>query len=156
MGYSLEPCLCQSLVFPNLLSVYYLNSEIHEAIEVIWHGLRPMPNSYSLLWMQPTEKQHRHSALVLRLILAEKKDDEKDESRHLMGLLTLVSLALNNIETPECTPSIDLIPFIEWIRWDKRFPDPIHCVACIMFGMAKNEVSCKGHSNQIRRLRKQY
>ena len=91
-----------------------------------------------------------------RSILAVKKDEEKDECRDLMGLLTLVSLALNNIETPECSPSINLIPFMEWIIWDKTFPDPIHCVAGIMFGMEKNEVSSKGHSNQICRLWKQY
>ena len=84
-----------------------------------------------------------------RSILAVKKGEAKDEGRDLMGLFTLVSLALNNVETPECSPSIDLITFMEWIRWDKTFPDPIHCVACIMFGMAKNEVSSKGHSNQI-------
>ena len=91
-----------------------------------------------------------------RSILAEKKDKQKDESRHLMGLLTLVSLALNNVEDPKCKPSVDLIPFIECIKWDKTFPDPIHCVAAIMFRIAKNEVSSKRHSNQICRLRKQY
>ena len=88
-----------------------------------------------------------------RSILAVKKGEAKDEGRDLMGLLTLVSLALNNVETPECSPSIDLIPFMEWFRWDKTFPDPIHCVAGIMFGMAKNEVRSKGHSNQIHSLR---
>ena len=96
------------------------------------------------------------SSCFERSILAEKKDEEKDERRHLMGSLTLVSLALNNVKNPKCTPSIDLIPFIECIKWEKTFPDPIHCVAGIMFRMAKNEVSSKGYSNQIRRLWKQY
>ena len=45
-----------------------------------------------------------------RSILAVKKGKAKDEGRDLMGLLTLVSLALNNIESPECSPSIDLTP----------------------------------------------
>ena len=44
-----------------------------------------------------------------RSILAVKKNDDKDKCRDLMGLLTLVSLALNNVETPECSPSIDLM-----------------------------------------------
>ena len=98
----------------------------------------------------------KFSSWFERSILALKKDEEKDKCRDLMGLLTLVSLALNNVETPECSPSIDLIPFMEWIRWDTTFPDPIHCVACTMFGMAKNEMSSKGRSSQIRRLQKQY
>ena len=96
------------------------------------------------------------SSYFERSILAEKKDEEKDKSRHLMGLLTLVSLALNNVEDPKCKPSINLIPFIECIKWNKTFPDPIHCVAAIMFGMAKNDVSSIGHSNGIRRLQKYY
>ena len=36
-----------------------------------------------------------------RSILAVKKGEAKDEGRDLMGLLTLVSLALNNVETPK-------------------------------------------------------
>ena len=67
----------------------------------------------------------------------EKMDKKKDKSRHLKGLLTLVSLALNNIEDPQCLPAADLIPFIEWIKYDKTFLDPINCVAAIMFRMAK-------------------
>ena len=72
-----------------------------------------------------------------RLILAEMKDKEKDKSRHLMGLLTLVSLALNNIEDPNGEPSTNLIPFIKCVKWDKTFHDPIHCLVAIMYGITK-------------------
>ena len=77
------------------------------------------------------------SSYFERSILAEAKDEEKDESKHLMGLLTLVSLALNNVEDPIGKPTADLILFIEWIIYDKTFLDPIHCVAAIMLGRAK-------------------
>ena len=81
------------------------------------------------------------SSYFEKSILVENKDEEKDESKHLMGLLTLVSLALNNVEDPAGKPTADLIPFIEWIKYDKTFQDPIHYVAAIMLGSAKNEVS---------------
>ena len=137
-----------------MLSVYYLNfrNTRGDKSDSVW------AHADAKFIHCVVNAANRKAALTFRSwfersILAVKKNEEKDECRDLMGLLTLVSLALNNVESPECSPSINLIPFMEWIRWDKTFHDPIHCVAGIMFGMAKNEVSSKGHSNQIRRLR---
>ena len=45
------------------------------------------------------------SSYFEKSILAENKDAEKDESKHLMGLLTLISLALNNVEDPAGKPT---------------------------------------------------
>ena len=141
-------------VFLNLLPVYYINHQNTQG------NKRDLPWAVAdaafiqcVVNAADRKAARTFSSYFEKSIMAEKEDKEKDECRHLMGLLPLVSLALNNVENPECMPSLDLIPFIEWIKWDETFPDPIHCVAGIMFGMAKNEVSSKGHSNQIHRLR---